>query len=80
MLQLVNIQKNCKIKFYNSKTLLFNVQQVKSILNTLNKFNNVSDKEDMFYMLSTYQQLWTKLLTTFEYGDSKQNFCQEFFC
>ena len=80
MFQLVNIQKNCKIKFYNSKTLLFNVQQVKSILNTLNKFNNVSDKEDMFYMLSTYQQLWTKLLTTFEYGDSKQNFCQEFFC
>ena len=60
--------------------MLFNVQQVKSILNTLNKFNNVSDKEDMFYMLSTYQQLWTKLLTTFEYGDSKQNFCQEFFC
>ena len=80
MFQLVNIQKNCKIKFYNSKTLLFNVQQVKSILNTLNKFNNVLDKEDMFYILSTYQQMWTKLLTTFEYGDSKQNFCQEFFC
>lgn len=34
----------------------------------------------MFYMFSTYQQLWTKLLTTFKYEDSKQNFCQEFFC
>ncbi len=34
----------------------------------------------MFCMFSTYPQLWTKLLTTLKFDDSKRNFCQEFFC
>lgn len=33
----------------------------------------------MFYIFSTYQQLWIKLLTTLKYEYSKRNFCQEVF-
>ena len=34
----------------------------------------------MFYMFSTYPQLWTKLLTILKFEDFKGIICQVFFC